>query len=51
MQNRDGGNRGYEIGDWEKKQDYASTTPQDKNAGDKKVVIRYKEKRRIITNS
>ena len=51
LQNRDGGNRGYEIGDWEKKQDYASTTPQDKNAGDKKVVIRYKEKRRIITNS
>ena len=51
MQNRDGGNRGYEIGDWEKKQDYTSANPQDKNAGDKKVVIRYKEKRRIITNS
>jgi superfamily II DNA/RNA helicase len=50
MQNRDN-NRSYEIGDWEKKQDYAPATPQDKNAGDKKVVIRYKEKRRIITNS
>ena len=39
----------YEIGSWEKKQDYPSAPPADKAQGDKKVVIRYKEKRRILT--
>jgi len=42
---RDGGGS-YEIGSWEK----PSYTPRtDKPEGDKKVVIRYKEKRRILT--
>jgi superfamily II DNA/RNA helicase len=47
---RDTGNS-YEIGAWEKKQDYpqASSPGGDKPQGDKKVVIRYKEKRRILT--
>ncbi len=45
---RDGGGS-YEIGGWEKKQDYQSATPAEKPQGDKKVVIRYKEKRRILT--
>ncbi len=39
----------YEIGGWEKKQDYQSAPATDKTQGDKKVVIRYKEKRRILT--
>ncbi len=40
----------YEIGSWEKKQDYSAPTPAaDKNQGEKKVVIRYKEKRRVLT--
>jgi hypothetical protein len=39
----------YEIGSWEKP-DYATQPAQaDKGQGDKKVVIRYKEKRRILT--
>ena len=39
----------YEIGSWEKP-NYAPQQPAgDKAADDKKVVIRYKEKRRIVT--
>jgi superfamily II DNA/RNA helicase len=39
----------YEIGSWEK-QNYAPQSPTgEKAADDKKVVIRYKEKRRILT--
>ena len=48
MSRRDSGGS-YEIGSWEKQQDYQSATPNDKGQGDKKVVIRYKEKRRILS--
>lgn len=45
---RESGN--YEIGAWENKQDYGQmVTKSDKSTSDKKVVIRYKEKRRIVT--
>lgn len=47
MSRRESGS--YEIGSWEKQQDYqSSASPNDKGQGDKKVVIRYKEKRRIL---
>ena len=48
MSRRDTGGS-YEIGSWEKQQDYSSAPAADKGQGDKKVVIRYKEKRRILS--
>ena len=45
--NNSGGS--YEIGSWEKPNYSPPTQSSDKAADDKKVVIRYKEKRRILT--
>lgn len=49
MRRDNSGGGSYEIGSWEKQSYSQPQQTGDKTADDKKVVIRYKEKRRIVT--